>query len=67
MTDKQPAHVEQALAELDGTENEEQRVAARKRLEAAGHRAAAAKTEADPGEARQSPPKGRQAQQRNTT
>jgi hypothetical protein len=41
MADKQPAHVEQALREIAGTENDEQIRAARKRLAAAGYEEAA--------------------------
>jgi hypothetical protein len=68
-----PAHIEQALAELAGTENTEQQTAARKRLDAAGYkqagreRAAAAESteDAEDGgkDSRKTPPKGRQTRQ----
>jgi hypothetical protein len=74
MSEKKPAHVEQALAELAGTENEEQARAAHKRLDAAGYKDAAQKrgkaTEdepadgsAEPADARKAAPKGRSTRQ----
>jgi hypothetical protein len=70
MSDK-PAHIEQALAEMAGTENTEQQTAARKRLDAAGYKEAAqeraAASEKDSGKdgepERRTPPKGRQTRQ----
>lgn len=66
MTDKQPSHVEQALAELESG-NDEQKKAAQKRLDAAGFaraaKARAAVTEdGDKGEDKASrAPQGRRA------
>jgi hypothetical protein len=46
MSDKQPPHVEQALAEL-ASGSDEQKKAAQKRLDAAGHKRAAQARTAD--------------------
>ena len=40
MIDKQPSHVEQALAEMSSADNDEQKKAAQKRLDAAGYKRA---------------------------
>ena len=67
MTEKQPPHVEQALAELDGAANEEQQRAARKRMAAAGYEQATptrAETTGEPDATeRKAPPKGRSTRQ----
>jgi hypothetical protein len=66
MTEKQPPHVEQALAELAGTTNEDQRRAARKRLAATGYEEAAQARAADMAEGdtdRKATPKGRATRQ----
>lgn len=46
MTDKQPSHIEQALAE-SASGNDEQKKAAQKRLDAAGYKRAAQTRTAD--------------------
>lgn len=66
MSEKQPPpHVQQALNELEGTGNEDQRTAARKRLAASGYEEAAqarrASTEGDSAKAARSAPQGRRA------
>lgn len=66
MTEKQPPHVEQALAEMAGAENEDQKRAARKRLEAVGYREAAharkaAAEDSDEPKADRATPQGRRA------
>lgn len=64
MSEKEPAHVRQALNELENTSNEEQQRAARKRLAAAGHRETQARTEndaEDPDGKRDRGPQGRRA------
>lgn len=63
MTDKQPAHVEQALAELASADNDEQKKAAQKRLDAAGYeRAAQARSAAAEGDDKaERAPQGRRA------
>lgn len=60
MTDKLPSHIEQALAELD-TGSDEQKRAAQKRLDAAGHKRAvqARAAEADGEEKASRAPQGR--------
>jgi hypothetical protein len=65
MTEKQAPHVEQALSEMAGAENEEQIKAAQKRLNAAGVSPddAAKSRRADDGESRQAPPKARATRQ----
>jgi hypothetical protein len=66
MAERQPAHIEQALAEMAGTESEEQVKAARKRLDAAGYKQAAqARSEATAGDdgSRKAAPRGRTTRQ----
>jgi hypothetical protein len=65
MSDKQPPHVEQALAESASTSNDEQKKAAQKRLDAAGYvratRAQAADAEVDDKDKASRAPQGRRA------
>jgi hypothetical protein len=67
MAERQPAHIEQALAEMAGAENDEQVKAARKRLAAAGYKQATAqaRSEAAAGDdgSRKAAPKGRTTRQ----
>jgi len=67
---KHDTHIEQALAEIENAERlggDHNLMAAKKRLEAAGHKRSAAADAGDEREARSAPPKGRSARPTTTT